>query len=143
MRPHIPNVWLLQEPRTLAIDTEDASKYGTIRPVLSRDVNPAFAPGQALVTMARAFRDDYRPGDFLLYAPADPIVPLLAGLALHASGATREPMKWLRWERRNRDAPPEDRATRGRAGFYVPSILDARPLFGFQGSTFDNAHGRD
>jgi hypothetical protein len=114
------------------VDTEDASKFGTIRPILSSEDMVSMAPGPALRRMYRALADGYRPGDSILYAPADPLVPLLAGLALHAAGATRDDLRWLRWERRGRNETRDDDSNGNRQGFYVPTIINARPLFGFE-----------
>ena len=80
--------------------------------------------------MAKAFKD-YRPGDMLMYAPADPIVPLLAGLALHAVGATQEPLRWMRWERRRPPAGATPEEARARSGLYVPALVDCRRLFSY------------
>lgn len=125
-------VWLLHEPRqrmqregeqrsVVTVNTEDARAFGVVRPILPASVYPSMAPGPALRDMERALRD-YVPGDSLLYAPADPIAPLLAGLVLQAQGLTREPLRWLRWEKHRRPAPGEP------AGFYVPVTIDASRL---------------
>ena len=135
-----PRVWLLQEPRLAAVERNDARAYGEIVPVLNTRTNPAMTPGPAIRKMMNVLRD-YRPGDRLLYAPADPVVPLLAGLVLHALGATQEPLEWLRWDRdpearkrllaeqHSSAGPPGRVAMPGR---YVPITIDTRPLFGFR-----------
>lgn len=125
-----PTVWLLQEPRGIAVDLEDARQFGVVKPVLPASFHPQQAPGPALFQLMQAFRD-YQPGDHLLYAPSDPLVPLLAGLALHATGATREPLRWLRWDRRRAEGGGRAPGGRDAPGHYIPVFVDARRALGF------------
>lgn len=126
-----PTVWLLHEPRS-QLDLSDARSFGTVLPVLPSSMNPSLTPGPALAMMRRLFQQQYREGDTLLYAPADPIVPLLAGLTLASIGRARQPLRWLRWERaRYRDEktgrliePKPGQA----AGFYVPVTIETDAL---------------
>lgn len=121
--PRPPLVWVLQEPRT-PVDLGDARGYGPLRLILPAHDLPSIRPGGSLRALDRALRD-YRPGDYILQAPSDPVVPLLTGLVLQARGMTTEPIQWLRYDKARKGIDAG-----GRSGFYTPVTIDAALLSG-------------
>jgi hypothetical protein len=135
MTKRIPTVWLLQQPRLRNVSIADAEQFGTLQTVLSARENPSIYPVPCLVQMMRAFQD-YQDGDFLLYAPADPVVPLLAGIALAKLDKLNAPILWLRWDRdviaraeRREEAEREGKPInvhKKLPGVYIPVPINAR-----------------
>lgn len=114
-----PIVWLVQSSWFPNADLSSAQRYGKLVPILDATDSPSAAPGPCMRKITNALQD-YRPGDYIVYALADPAGLLLTGIVLERLRITAQPISWLRWERER--APSGER--RHGVGYFVPSNIN-------------------